>query len=101
LFPEEFIMRTSPPIAPNDEPDQGTPEQTIPIGLMIKRLEDANARAHKKAAPVDKPKPIQVPDGDIGRHSSEQTRPAIPDLRSLRVDWRLALPACYWQRSAS
>jgi len=77
-------MRTSPPIAPNDERDQGTREQTIPVDLMIKRLEEANARAHEKAAPAEKQKPIQVPDADVARHSSERTRPAIPDGHSSR-----------------
>jgi len=99
-------MRTSPPIASNDERDQGTREQTIPVDLMIKRLEEANARAHEKAAPTEKPKPIQVPDAEVARLSSEQTRPAIPDPRSSRGGLAfgaagLLLAACFgvvvWQ----
>jgi hypothetical protein len=57
------------------------PEQNVP--LMIKRLEEANARARDQFARVDER--ISESEQDAARHPSDQQEPpAVPDRRSSR-----------------
>jgi len=51
------------------------------LDLMIKRLEEANARAHEKVARVDKR--VSESEDKVARHPSDQrTQPSLPDRRT-------------------
>jgi hypothetical protein len=80
------------------------------LDLMIKRLEEANARAHEKVARVDET--VFKSEQDVAGHPSDQQNPpAIPDRRSPRgrptflalIGLLLAASACLaafaWQSS--
>ena len=57
------------------------PEQIVPLDVMIKRLEEANARAHERVARADER--VSESQHDAARHSSDQQKPAaVPDRRS-------------------
>jgi hypothetical protein len=56
------------------------PEQNVPLDLMIRRLEEANARAHQRVAHVDER--VSEPQ-DAARHPSDQQESsAVPASRS-------------------
>jgi hypothetical protein len=58
-------------------------EQIVPLDVMIKRLEEANARAHERVARADVR--VSEPQQDAARHpSDQQKRPAVPDRQSSR-----------------
>jgi septal ring factor EnvC (AmiA/AmiB activator) len=58
-------------------------EQIVPLDVMIKRLEEANARAHERVARADER--VSESQQDAARHPSEQQKPAaVPDRRSSR-----------------
>ena len=66
------------------------PDQNVPFDLMIKRLEEANARAHAKFARVDEQ--VSVSEEDVARHSSDQQKQsAVPRRRSSRGGLALGL----------
>jgi hypothetical protein len=57
------------------------PEQSVPLDLMIKRLEEANARAHQRVAHVDER--VSESQQDAARHPSDQQQSsAVPASRS-------------------
>jgi hypothetical protein len=57
------------------------PEQSVPLDLMIKRLEEANARAHQRVAHVDER--VSESQRDAARHPSDQQKSfAVPAPRS-------------------
>jgi hypothetical protein len=57
------------------------PEQTVPLDLMIRRLEEANARAHQRVARVDEP--VSESQQDAARHpTNHQKYSAVPAPRS-------------------
>jgi hypothetical protein len=56
-------------------------EQTVPVDLMIKRLEEANARAHEKISRADEQ--VRASEQDAARHSSDRyDQPAAACRRS-------------------
>jgi len=68
------------------------PEQTVPLNLMIKRLEEANARAHDKIARPDEQ--VCVLEEEVVRHfSDQQMHPAVALRRSSRGGLALGLIA--------
>jgi hypothetical protein len=65
-------------------------EHIVPLDVMIKRLEEANARAHERVARAD----VRVSESqqDAVRHPSDQQKPAaVPDRRSSRKGLALGL----------
>jgi hypothetical protein len=57
------------------------PEQSVPLDLMIKRLEEANARAHQRVAHVDER--VSESQQDAAWHPSDQQKSsAVPASRS-------------------
>jgi hypothetical protein len=57
------------------------PEQNVPLDLMIRRLEEANARAHQRVAHVDER--VSESQQDAARHPSDQQKSsAVPASRS-------------------
>jgi septal ring factor EnvC (AmiA/AmiB activator) len=58
-------------------------EQIVPLDVMIKRLEEANARAHERVARADER--VSESQQDAARHPPDQQKPAaVPDRRSSR-----------------
>jgi len=64
-------------------------EQTVPLDEMIRRLEEANARAHERVVNA-KERASETPQ-DATRHPSDQQAPAVSNGRSLRVGLALGL----------
>jgi hypothetical protein len=57
------------------------PEQNVPLDLMIRRLEEANARAHQRVAHADER--VSESQQDAPRHPSDQQKSsAVPASRS-------------------
>jgi hypothetical protein len=57
------------------------PEQNVPLDLMIRRLEEANARAHQRVAHVEER--VSESQQDAARHPSDQQKfSAVPASRS-------------------
>jgi len=66
------------------------PEQIVPLDVMIKRLEEANARAHERVTRADAR--VSESQQDAARHPSDQPKPAaVPDRRSSRKGLALGL----------
>jgi septal ring factor EnvC (AmiA/AmiB activator) len=68
------------------------PEQTVPLDVMIRRLEEANARAHELVVHTEER--VCERQQNAARHPSDQQKqPAVPDRRSSRGGLALGLIA--------
>jgi septal ring factor EnvC (AmiA/AmiB activator) len=65
-------------------------EQIVPLDVIIKRLEEANARAHQRVARADER--VSESQKDSAQHlSDQQNPPSVPDRRSSRGGLALSL----------